>query len=329
MNRRKSLALAGALSLAAALGRGARAQAPTRWQMPTPYPPQNFHTVNIQRFVDEIRTGSSGRLDITVHPAGTLLPLPQILRNVQTGDVQAGEVLLNALENEDPIFGADAVPFLVTSYDAARRLYQAQRPLLERRLSARGVRLLFSVPWPPQGFYASRAINTVADMRGLNFRSYGPSAARFGELVGANVSTIQAAELSQALATGRVNAMITSGVTGSDSRVWESPVRYYYELNAWIPRNAVFVNERAFQALDEATRAVVLRAAAAADERGWAASVEAAQRGVDTLRQNGVQVAAPSEQLVREMRAIGVRMAEDWERRAGAEGQALLAPFKQ
>jgi TRAP-type C4-dicarboxylate transport system substrate-binding protein len=185
------------------------------------------------------------------------------------------------------------------------------------------------VPWPPQGFYANRALNSLADMRGLSFRSYGPSAARFGELVGANVSTIQVSELSQALATGRVNSMITSGVTGSEARIWETPVRFYYELNAWIPKNAVIVNERAFQALDQATRDIVLRAAAAAEQRGWAASVEAAQAGVNALRQNGVQVAAPSEQLVREMRAIGVRMAEDWERRAGAEGQALLAPFKQ
>jgi TRAP-type C4-dicarboxylate transport system substrate-binding protein len=332
MNRTLSRALAGAMLLAVAVAPTLvpdAAWAQTRWQMPTPYPPQNFHTVNVMRFVEEVRTATNGRLDITVHAAGTLLPLPQILRNVQTGDVQAGEVLLNALENEDAIFGADAVPFLVTSYDAALRLYQAQRPLLEQRLGARGVRLLYAVAWPPQGFYANRAINTIADMRGLNFRSYGPSAARFGELVGANVSTIQVAELSQALATGRVNSMITSGVTGSEARIWETPVRFYYELNAWIPKNAVVVNERAFQALDQATRDVVLRAAAAAEERGWAASREAAQRGVDQLRQNGMQVAAPSDQLMREMRAIGVRMAEDWERRAGAEGQALLAPFKQ
>ncbi|MBL8835501.1 MAG: TRAP transporter substrate-binding protein [Alphaproteobacteria bacterium] len=324
MKRLLSLAVAGALSIAA----GA-ASAQTRWQMPTPYAPQNFHTVNVQQFVDEIKAGTNGRLDITVHAAGTLLPLPQILRNVQTGDVQMGEVLLSALENEDPIFGADAVPFLVTGYDAALRLYQAQRPLLERRLSARGIRLLYAVAWPPQGFYANRAINTIADLRGLNFRSYGPSAARFGELVGAAVSTIQAAELSQALATGRVNSMITSSVTGTDSRVWESPVRFYYEIDAWVPKNMVVVNERAFQSLDQATRDLMLRAAASAEQRGWAASRAASQRGLETLRQNGVQVSRPSEQLMRELRAVGVRMAADWEGRAGAEGQALMAPFKQ
>lgn len=307
----------------------AGAQAQTRWQMPTPYPPTNFHTVNIVQFTEEIRRATNGQLDIAVHPAGTLLPLPQILRNVQTGAMQMGEILLSALENEDPIFGADAVPFLVRGYDAARRLYDAQKPLLERRFGARGVRLLYAAPWPPQGFYAARALTSMDDLRGLSFRSYGPSAARFGQLVGASVSTIQVAELSQALATGRVNSMITSSVTGSDTRVWESPVRWYYTLDAWVPKNAVIVNAAAFNALDQAARDAILRAAAAAEERGWRNSAEAAARGNDLLRQNGVRIETPNEALVRGLTEVGRRMAEDWESRAGDEGRALMAPFKQ
>lgn len=305
------------------------ASAQTKWQMPTPYPPTNFHTVNIRQFVDEIKAATNGGLDIAVHAAGSLLPLPQILRNVQTGDVQIGEILLSALENEDAIFGADAVPFLVTGYEAAERLYRAQKPLLERRLGQRGVRLLYAVAWPPQGFYAAKPLNTLADVKGLNFRSYGPGAARFGEIVGANVSTIQAAELSQALATGRINAMITSSVTGNDARVWESPVKWYFELDAWVPKNAVIVNERAFQGLAPAAREAVLKAAAAAETRGWQASREASQKGLEGLRQNGVRVERPSASLATEFRALGARLAADWESRAGAEGQALLAPFKQ
>jgi TRAP-type transport system periplasmic protein len=308
-------------------GGGAAAQ--TRWQLPTAYPPQNFHTLNVVEFVNEVRQATSGRLDITVHPAATLLPLPQILRNVQTGAMQMGETLLNAHENEDAIFGADQVSFLVTSYAAARQLYERQKPLIDARFQRRGVRMLYSVPWPPQALYTARAINSIEDMRGLVFRSYGPSSARFGEIVGLQVTTVQAAELSQALATGRVNSMITSSVTGVDSRVWESPVRFYYSIDAWLSRNAVIVNEAAFNGLDQATRDLVLRAAASAETRGWRMSEEAWQRGVETLRQNGVRIEAPSAQLTRQLREVGVRLAADWEGRAGDEGRALLAPFKQ
>lgn len=319
----KTLVIAGALLAAGA------AQAQTRWQMPTPYPPQNFHTVNIVAFADQIRRETNGRLDITVHPGGTLLPLPQILRNVQTGDVQIGEILLAAFENEDPIFGADNVPFVVTGYDAAVRLMERQRPLLERRFQQRGIRLLYMVAWPPQGFYGPRALNTIEDLRGLSFRSYGPSAARFGQMVGANVTTIQAAELSQALGTGRVNSFISSPVTGVDARVWESPVRWYYDMQAWLPKDAILVNERAFQALDQATRDIVLRAAAAAQERGWAASRQANTDNVEALRRNGMNVNTPSAALMQGFQRIGRELANDWIQRAGQDGRDLMAPFMQ
>ncbi|MDX2101608.1 MAG: TRAP transporter substrate-binding protein [Alphaproteobacteria bacterium] len=327
-SRRAVLTGVAGLGLAGGAGLPALAQQAVRWQMPTPYPAGNFHTRNITTFVEEVKTATRGGLEIVVHPGGSLLPLPQIRRNVQTGDVQIGEVFLPALENEDPIFGADSLPFIVTGYEAAERLLTASRPVIAGRLQRAGLRLLFSVAWPPQGLYAARTIDQVEDLRGLRFRSYGPSAARFGELVGATISTIQAAELSQALATGRVNSMITSAVTGVDSKVWETDVKVYYDIQAWLPKNAVLVNDRAFRALPEAMQTAVLNAAAEAERRGWQMSREAAASATEELRRNGVQTLQPSPRLTEGLRRIGATLARDWEGRAGADGAALLAPFK-
>ncbi|MBI3452980.1 MAG: TRAP transporter substrate-binding protein [Rhodospirillales bacterium] len=324
MKKYLSIVLTGALTAWA----GA-AEAQTKWQMPTPYAPGEFHTVNIRQFADDVKAGSGGKLEIVVHPAGSLMPLPQIKRAIQTGEVQIGEILLSALENEDPMFGVDTVPFVVTGYDASQQLMAKAKPALAERLKRQGIRLLYATPWPPQGFYADKPINSVADMKGLKFRSYGPSAARFGELVGAAVSTIQAAELGEALNTGRVNSMITSGATGSSAKVWETNVKYFYQLDAWLPHNGVIISEQAFMALDEGTRNAILKAAAAAETRGLELSKKRASDAVALLKQNGMQVQGPSAQLAADLKKVGATMASEWEAKAGADGAALLAPFKK
>ena len=323
MNKLLTLALVGALSVFA----GAAALAQQKWDLPAGYPPGNFHSENLARFADDVRSATEGKLDITVHPGASLFKVPEIKRAVQTGQAQIGELLMVVLENEDPIYGVDNVPFLATSFDDARRLADASRQFVEERLADQGMRLLYWVPWPPQGFYSPRELNGIEDLDGLKFRSYGPSAARLAEMAGMQVTTVQAAELSQAFATGRVNAMISSGSTGYDSKLWEH-ADYFYDVQAWLPKNMIIVNENAWQSLDEETRQAVLTAAAEAEERGWAESERLTKFYLDEFRKNGMTVSAPSEELKAGFRAIGEELQKDWLQRAGSDGEALLQAYR-
>lgn len=323
MGKMLSLAMAGALSILSA----ASAWAQEKWDLPAGYPPGNFHTKNLVQFADDVRNATGGKLDITIHAGASLFKVPEIKRAVQTGQAQIGELLMVVLENEDPLFGADNVPFLATSYADARRLAAVQRPFIEKRLADQGMRLLYWVSWPPQGLYAPKPIGSVEDLKGLKFRSYGASAARFGELAGMQVTTVQAAELSQALATGRVNAMITSATTGVDSKVWES-LTHYYDVQAWLPKNMIIVNEAAFTRLDEPTRQALLKAASDAEVRGWAESERLTSSLTEELRKNGMAVQPPSPQLKEGLKRIGEQLQSDWLQRAGADGAKLIDAFK-
>jgi TRAP-type C4-dicarboxylate transport system substrate-binding protein len=251
----------------------AAAADPTRWDMPTPYGASNFHTENIEKFVAEIAEATGGRLKITVHSNGSLFKANEIKRAVQGGQAQMGEILISGYSNEDPIFGIDSVPFLATSYAEARRLWNASRKPIEERFAKQGLKVLYAVPWPPQGIYSTKPLNSMADMKGLKMRAYNPYTSRIAELAGAQPVTIQAAELAQAMATGAVNANITSGATGYDTKAWEV-VKNYYDTQAWIPKNIVFVNQRAFDSLPKDQQQVVLKAAAEAEARGWKVSEE-------------------------------------------------------
>jgi TRAP-type C4-dicarboxylate transport system substrate-binding protein len=323
--KRAMLAL---LGLAAALALGGPAAAQTKWNLPGAYPPDNFHSENLTLFAKDVAAATGGKLEIAVHAGASLFKAPEIKRAVQTGQAQVGEVLISLHENEDPVFGLDVVPFLATSFDEAKKLWLASKPAIEKKLASQGLVLLYSVPWPPQGIYAKKDINSLDDMKGLKWRAYNVGTSRIAEIVGAQPVTVQAAELPQALATGVVNAFMTSGATGYDSKAWES-MSHFYDTQAWIPKNVVFANKAALDALDAPTREAVLKAAAAAEERGWKMSQDKTKWYVDQLAARGMKVQPPSPALKDGLKKVGDQLTADWLKKAGTEGEAIIAAYKK
>ena len=315
------------LLAAAALAIGTAAQAQTKWDLPAAYPAGNFHSVNLQQFADDVDKASGGKLKITVHPGASLFKAPEIKRAVQGGQAQLGEILLVNFENEDPLYGVDGIPFLATSYGESLKLYKASRKALDDKLAKQGMKLLFAVPWPPQGIYTKRTLASAADMKGLKWRAYSPATAKIAELVGAQPVTVQAAEVSQALATGVIDSMMTSGATGYDSKTYEH-VKNYYDTQAWLPKNAIIVSQKAFDALDKATQAAVLKAAAEAEARGWKLSEEKNAWYIDQLKAKGMSIIKPSEQLTADLRKVGNFMLAEWMRKSGDAGRKVIDAYR-
>jgi len=304
------------------------ASAQTKWNLPSAYPNDNPHVENLNAFAKDVSDLTGGKLTVTVHGGASLFKGPEIKRAVATGQAQAGEVLISILENEDPIYGIDVVPFLATSFDQAAKLWKASRPLVEKKLGAQGMMVLFSVPWGPQGIYSKKELNSIDDMKGLKWRAYNVGTARIGEIVGAQSVTIQAAELPQALATGVVNSFMSSGATGYDSKVWES-LNFFYDTQAWIPKNVTFVNKAAFEALDKPTQEAFLKAAAQAETRGWKAWENKTEWYHEEIAKKGMKVLKPSPELAAGFKKIGDQLTADWLKRAGAEGQAVVDAYKK
>jgi len=304
----------------------ARAQA-TRWQAATPYPDGNFHTRNLRTFLTEIEGASGGRLGITMHSNGSLLPMPQIKRGAQTAQVQIGEILLSAYGNEDPFFEVDSIPQLVTTYEEAKWLMDLSKPPVEARFQRQGLSLLYMVPWPPSGFYTNFPVENVEALRGTRMRTFNVMTNRFATLTGATPTLVQAAEIPQAFATGVVNAMVTSAATGVDSAAWDY-ARTFTPVGFTYTKNAVFVNRRALEALPADLQATIRAAAAVAETRGWALSAEARDSAQATLAARGMNVATASPALMQGMGRIGAAMVEEWAARAGEDGQRLIAAYR-
>jgi TRAP-type C4-dicarboxylate transport system substrate-binding protein len=322
---RRSLA---SLAVLASAGFAGSAVAQTKWDLPAAYPAANFHSENLSQFAADVDKATGGKLKITVHAGASLFKAPEIKRAVQGGQAQIGEVLISNFSNEWAPFGADALPFLADSYEESAKLWKAQKPMFEKKLAEQGLMPLFAVPWPPQGLYSKKAIASTADMKGVKFRAYNPSTSRLAELMGAQPVTVQAAEVSQAFATGVAESMVSSGSTGADSKLYEH-VKYWYDTQAWLPKNVVLVNKAAFGTLDKATQDALLTAAAAAEQRGIAASKRANGESLDKLRTGGMQILQPTPQLKADLKKIGDTMLKEWLDKAGPEGQAVVDAYKK
>ncbi len=320
LSRRHFTALAaGALALP-------EARAGVVWRLATGYRAESFHSVNLQTLAKEVEAATAGDLRITIHPNNTLLKLAEIRAAVQAGTVEAGETIMSSLVGEMPIAGADSVPFITTSYADARRMWRLQRPSIERQFAKRGLSVLYAVPWPPQGLYATRPVADTTDLAGRRMRTYNPTTQRIAEWVGAEGVEVPMIEVGRALAEGRIDCMITSAVTGVENEVW-SHVRYYYPINAWFPKNIVFVNTPALQKLSRDAREALLNAAASAETRGWAASEAAAQSSIETLRRNGMRIEPAPRQLVTSLKRLGERFSVDWIRQVGAGANEIFVPY--
>ncbi|MBV1800254.1 TRAP transporter substrate-binding protein [Siccirubricoccus sp. G192] len=327
ITRRAALAAPAFLLAGPVLGAGAHAQAPTRWQMATPYPDGNFQTRNIREMAAEIEQSSGGRLALQVHSNASLLPMAQIKRGVQTGQVQLGEVLLTAYSNEDPFFDADAIPFLVRDFAESKRLAELQKPYIEARLQRQGLALLYTVAWPAAGFYTQVPLNSLDVLRGSRFRTFSPMTNRFAALVGANPVLVQQAELAQAFATGIATAMVTSAQTGVDTSAWDY-AKVFTPATFSMTKNAVLVSRRALEALPADLREVFLAATRRAEERGWRYAEEAQKAAESRLAEKGLIIGTIPPDVMAALRQVSATMTEEWIAKAGEDGRKLIEALR-
>ena len=326
LHRRMLLAATGLLA-APALLRGGAAHAQTKWQMATAYPDGNYHTRNIREFCADIEQTTGGKLQVQLHSNASLLPMPQIKRGVQTGQVQIGEILLTAYSNEDPFFDADAVPFLVPDFAGAKKLAELQKPYIEARFGRQGLSLLYTTTWPAAGFYTQVPMTSLDVLKGSRFRTFSPLTNRFAALIGANPVLVQQAELAQAFATGIATAMVTSAQTGVDTSAWDY-AKIFTPAVFSMTKNAVLISRRALEALPADQQAAVRAAAAKADARGWTLAAEAQEASQARLAEKGLTIGTIPADVRAGLLAIGATMTEEWVTRTGEDGKKLVEALR-
>ncbi len=314
------------LFLIAALCAASVTHAQTTWKLATGYRAESFHTENLAQFGRDVEVATGSKLKFELAPNGSLFKLNDIRQAVQDGKVDAGETIMTSMVKDIPIAGADSIPFVVGSYKSALKLWKLQRPGMEREFASHGLKILYAVPWPPQGLYSTRPIRSAADFKSMKMRTYNQTTVRIAEMLGATAVDVPMVDVGSALSEGRVDGMITSAVTGVENKVW-GHIKYYYEINAWFPKNIVFVNAKNFDALSPEARATVLIAAAQAETRGWSTSEAVAASSTKELQSNGIKIERLSSDLETDIKRLGERFSREWVRTVGHAASDIFVPY--
>lgn len=317
----RSLLLASACSLSATA-------AAAEWTMATPYGDASFHTSNVKQFAEDVAEATGGELTINVHSGGSLVAHGEIKPSVRRGTVEIGEIFLSTLSNEDPIFEVDTLPGVAGSYDEAYQLWQSTKPIISELFANQGMMPLYAVAWPAQGIYTDFELNDPEQFKGLRVRAPNINTQRFVDNLGGSPTETEESDIPTAFSTGRVDAMITSSSTGNAMTAWDY-VSHYTDANLWLPKNIVFVNQRAFDRLDEATQNALLEAAARAEERGWQMSRDDNQASLEALQENGITVSEPNEDIAAALQEAGDQLFADWQERATEQSMQVLEEYQQ
>ena len=291
------------------------------WTMASGYPKSNFHTQNIIKFIDDVKSTTS--VNINLNPNDTLIKLDAIKTSLQRGQIPIGEIRLGIYGNEDPMYILAGLPFIAPDYSSAWLLKDVQMEYLQQKFDKKGLMILYTAPWPGQGFYTKFPVNSVSDFSGKKLRIYSTATQQMGSMLGFNATILPFAEIPQAFSTGLIEALFTSPQTGIDIQAWDNTKHFTY-AGAIFSKNAVVVTKKAFNALSKGDQSNMLAAAKKAELRGWEMSAETTKKQIDILKKNGMSSKNAPDEVISKMKSIGLEMMKNWRSKASPEANAVL-----
>lgn len=293
-----SFAVAAAVALSAA---ATSAWAETQWDMSIVWPEGNFHTQNAIAFADAVEEVTDGEVVITVHSGGALgIKGPEAMAAVRDGLVPIADILLNQQVGEAPVLGIETLPFLAPSLAELALLHKFYRPKLEEVAAGMNQKILYMVPWPGQAVFAPNPIDAVEDLKGLTIRVVDSNGNDFFGALGAVPIQMPWGEVVPSLAAGTINGVTTSSSSGVDGSFWEF-TRYMSTFNWQASSNVMSVNLDAWNDLPRETQAKIEAAAANLEGQFWQNSRAEDDEKIALLKNNGVEVSAPSPELSAEL----------------------------
>lgn len=330
---RLALRVAGAalVLMAGALPGAPGASAQTiSWEMPNEYPASSIHGEGDAYFGDLLRQKSQGRIIITHRfdaPAG--LRSKDLLDAIGSGKVPLGDIYVGALGELEPIFLLPSLPFVAVSTEQAKALFDSAQADYERAFAKHNQRLLYSSPWPPTGIWAKLPITSLESLKGLHIRTYDTNGTITFKAVGALPEQLSFGDTVPRLATGEIQAVLSSGDGGAGALLWQY-LDDFTAINYAMPLSMVTINLDVWKALPPNLKAAVRDAANAAEARQWRAINTRVEENYLRMRANHVTVTpkAPPE-LIDALKAAGHGAVDSWIALVGPEGRAVLADYER
>ncbi len=326
-SKRSRLALSG-LGLAVCLGSTAFVQAATRLDFSNEYNANSIHAQGDAHFIEQVRELTDGEVDITLHTGGALgFKSGDHFYAVADNAVQIADTLSGTMSGIDPIFLLSSLPFLVGSVDEARQLYEIARPHYDEVFEDNDQVLLYASPWPASGIWSREAVTSSEQLQNLKIRTFDRNGTETLRNAGAAPVSLSWADVVPQLATGGINAVLTSAEAGANASFWEHQ-QHFSGIQYAIPLNMVHMNRDAFESLSSDQQEALREAARRTDEHNWQAVRERTQSNYATLDEHSVTIHDPiSADFQQALSDAASPVISGWQDDMGERGQEILEAF--
>ncbi len=317
-------------SLAFLLVVSTQVPAQTKWDLTNEYAFNSFIGVGNQQFADDLKKRSGGEVIVAPHFGGALgFKSKDVLDVVGRGAVPLGDAAVGFWIGIDPIFQLSLLPFLVADTKEAFELYQIGKPYYSKVLLKNNQYLLYAVPWPPNGIWSKRPLTSANALNGLKIRTLDPASTNVFKTLNAIPQQLAWADVVPMLATGGIEAVLTSADGGSSAKFWDH-VSHFSAINFAWALSMLTVNKDAFDKLSDKNKKAVRDVAGEVEARRWAALDEIVQMRYVEMRTKNVTVvpAIPAEMRARMIKASETSV-QDWVATMGPDGKAIIEKFQQ
>ncbi|MCA2012122.1 TRAP transporter substrate-binding protein [Cereibacter sphaeroides] len=299
-----------------------------RWDMATEYGESTMLGQTQLAFSQKLAELSNGEIEITNHFGGSIgFGSLEQFDAVGEGLLPIASTSVGQVAGIEPIFLLPSLPFLAADTDASHLLWEVARPAYEEAFARNNQVLLFGVPFTPAGIWADMPILSPADLDSLIVRAWDASGTQTLQQAGAHAVQMGWADVPAQLATGGIQAVLTSADGGASANFWEF-LDNFTAINYSQSVNMIHVNRDEWDALSDEQRAWVLEAAEFAETQGW----EQLRTRIDELyvqmEGHGMTITREiSPEFASQLRAAGEVVYTDWLQRVGPAGQEVLDAF--
>ena len=324
---RRSVLKAGIGTGAALLGAPAIGQAQGSLKLPlaTVWPDGNFHTINARRFADEVKTATSGAVEIDVKSGGQLgFKGPEQLRAVRDGLVPMADVLNIQQIGDEPLLGVESIPFISNNIDELKVLHKYLRPEYEKVALKNNQTILYMVPWPTQYLHLKVKAESLDALKGIKIRVPDKNAQDMCSAIGMAPALIPWGETIAALSSGAVAGVSTSAVSGVDGKFWEF-LKFFHQTNHAWSCQIVTINNDTLKKISAANQKIIVDLARKLEPDFWASSLKADQDSAKKLTDGGMQLVVPSPQMMADLRQRTESMLADFMKRVPASEKPIKA----
>ena len=301
------------------------ASAQAQWKMATEYPQSNISGVGLETFGKILSSRSHGSVTTSNAFDNELkISSGEMLQAAVDHRIDGGDAFAGPLESSDPIFGLSSLPFVVQSVDTAKAVAARARPLYERALEARGLKLLYITIWPATGIWSEQGLKTADDLRALSVRTYDNNSAQVMRSVGATAEYLPFNEAIAKVKEHKLNAILTSGDGGAGRKLWDD-LHHFTPINYAIPISIAFVRRDSFDALPKETQDEVEAAATETEKDQFELLAHRTVENYDRMRSNGVSIDEPAPpDVIAALKKAGNAPIATWEAKVPAEAVAIL-----